>query len=122
MKVLLSIKPEFAFKIFDGTKKFEFRKSIFKREGIDSVIVYASYPVQEVIGEFKIKQILNGDVETIWQKTSSAAGISKPYYDEYFANKDTAFAIQVGRRSRYKHSKRLSDFDIAFPPQSFMYV
>ena len=30
MKVVLSIKPEFANKIFDGTKKFEFRKSIFK--------------------------------------------------------------------------------------------
>jgi hypothetical protein len=34
MKVVLSIKPEFANKIFDGTKKFEFRKSIFKNENI----------------------------------------------------------------------------------------
>ena len=29
MKVLLSIKPEFADKIFNGTKKYEFRKEIF---------------------------------------------------------------------------------------------
>ena len=29
MKVVLSIKPQFANKIFDGTKKFEFRKAIF---------------------------------------------------------------------------------------------
>ena len=34
MKVVISIKPEFANKIFDGTKKFEFRKSIFKNEDV----------------------------------------------------------------------------------------
>ena len=51
MKVVLSIKPEFAFKIFDGTKKFEFRKSIFKSNKVKSIIVYASSPVQQVIGE-----------------------------------------------------------------------
>ena len=32
MKVVLSIKPQFANKIFDGTKKFEFRKAIFKNQ------------------------------------------------------------------------------------------
>lgn len=30
MKVLLSIKPEFAERIFNGSKKYEFRKVIFK--------------------------------------------------------------------------------------------
>ena len=34
MKVVLSIKPEFAFKIFDGTKQFEFRKAIFKNPAV----------------------------------------------------------------------------------------
>ena len=40
MKVLLSIKPEFADKIFNGTKKYEFRKSIFKNKDVDTVVVY----------------------------------------------------------------------------------
>ena len=56
MKIVLSIKPEFAFKIFDGTKKFEFRKSIFKNVNIKSVILYASSPIQQVIGEFEIDE------------------------------------------------------------------
>ena len=46
MKVLLSIKPEFANKIFEGTKRFEFRKSIFKKE-VKTVVVYASSPLQQ---------------------------------------------------------------------------
>lgn len=96
MKVLLSIKPEFAFKIFDGTKKFEFRKSIFKRKDISNVIVYASSPVKQVIGEFEIEDIIYDDTETVWSITKRASRISKQFYDEYFANSDKAFAIQVG--------------------------
>jgi predicted transcriptional regulator len=69
MKVVLSIKPEYAFKIFDGTKKFEFRKSIFKNENIKSIIVYASSPVQQVIGEFEIDEVLNYDLSTLWDLT-----------------------------------------------------
>ena len=58
MKVVLSIKPQFTNKIFDGTKKFEFRKAIFKNKNVTSVIVYASSPVQKVIGEFEIGEML----------------------------------------------------------------
>lgn len=68
MKVLLSIKPEFASKIFNGTKKYEFRKSIFKRD-VDKVVVYASSPVQRVIGEFTIADIICNDIESLWQLT-----------------------------------------------------
>ena len=39
MKVLLSIKPEFVEKIISGEKKFEFRKSLPKREGITTIVV-----------------------------------------------------------------------------------
>jgi predicted transcriptional regulator len=121
MKVLLSIKPEFANMIFEGTKKFEFRKSIFKRD-VDSVVVYASSPVQQVIGEFEIKEILCKDVEILWKITEQFSGISKEFYDEYFANKEKAFAIQIGTVKRYYRPKKLSDFDINYAPQSFAYL
>jgi len=61
MTVLLSIKPEFADKIFDGTKKYEFRRRIFKKEGVKKVIVYVTSPVQKIIGEFLIESIIYED-------------------------------------------------------------
>ncbi len=61
MKVLLSIKPEFAFKIFNGTKKYEYRRTIFKKCEVTIVLVYATYPIQKVIGEFEIGEILHED-------------------------------------------------------------
>lgn len=122
MKVLLSIKPEFAFKIFDGTKKFEFRKSIFKRKDISQVIVYASSPVKQVIGEFEIADILSGDIETVWNMTKRNSGITKQFYDEYFANREKAFAIKVGSTRKYRSPRTLMDYDLDYAPQSFAYI
>lgn len=122
MDVLLSIKPEFANKIFDGTKRFEYRKAIFKRSGIRRVIVYASSPVQRVIGEFQIESILNDSVENLWKRTSKYSGITKDFYHQYFAGRDQAYAIQVGLIKRFKKAKTLQDYNINFAPQSYVYI
>ncbi|MDD4209960.1 MAG: ASCH domain-containing protein [Bacteroidales bacterium] len=121
MNVLLSIKPEFANKIFDGTKKYEFRKNIFKKD-VKRVIVYASSPVQKVIGEFEILDILCNDIESIWQKTKRHSGISKDFYDEYFLNKEKAYAIEVGEIKHYSQPFLLADLGIEYAPQSYIYI
>ena len=122
MKVLLSIKPEFVEKIFNGTKKYEFRKSIFKNKNIDTVVVYASSPWQYVIGEFKIETILNDNVDRIWEQTREYSGISEEFYRLYFSRKTQAHAIKIGKVTKFKKHKRLSDYHVNFPPQSYMYV
>ena len=100
MTVLLSIKPEFAEKIFNGTKRYEFRKTIFKNTDVKTIIVYASSPVQKVIGEFTIDRILNDDLGTIWDETARYAGITYDFYMSYFANKEKAYAIKIGNTKR----------------------
>lgn len=121
MKVVLSIKPEFAFKIFDGTKKFEFRKAIFKNDKIKTVIVYASSPVQQVIGEFEIEKIINKDIDSLWNLTQHYSGITEDYFYQYFANREEGFAIQIKKTKKYRQPKCLrADYNL-FPPQSFAY-
>ncbi|PLB85299.1 hypothetical protein C0T31_11720 [Dysgonamonadaceae bacterium] len=123
MKVLLSIKPQFAEKIFNGTKKFEFRKSIFKNNKVKSVVVYASSPVQKVIGEFEIEEILMENPATLWKITHNFSGITKEYFDQYFTARDTAYAIKINRTKKYNSPLNLkTDLGIDFPPQSFMYL
>ncbi len=122
MKVILSIKPEFAFKIFDGSKKYEFRKSIFKNKNVKTIIVYASSPIQKVIGEFEIGRIYNDDLDSLWDLTKEHSGISEEYFYSYFTNKDKGFAIQVKRKKKYKKPKSLKDEFNIHPPQSFAYV
>ena len=122
MKVLLSIKPEFAFKIFDGEKKFEFRKVIFKNPDIRTVVVYASSPVQQVIGEFEIDDILSSSPDEIWELTKNYSGISEMYFHEYFENRLVAHAIKIKNTKRYKRPMSLKEDFNVLPPQSYMYL
>ena len=122
MKVLLSIKPEFVEKIFDGSKKYEYRKILFKRNDINVIVIYASAPVQRVVGEFRIKDIFSESVDILWERTKEYSGISKEYYMSYFQHKNVANAIEIGEMKKYKEPKLLSDYKIVQAPQSFCYI
>ena len=122
MKVLFSIKPDFAYKIFDGKKKYEFRKTIFTNKDVKTIIVYASSPVKKVIGEFEIDKIFNEELKNLWSLTKNHSGITEDFFYKYFLGKEKGFAIQVKNPKRYKNPKCLKmDFNL-HPPQSFAYV
>lgn len=122
MKVLLSIKPEFAFKIFEGKKKFEFRKVIFKNPNVKTVVVYASSPVQQVIGEFEIENILSSDPNDIWKQTKKDSGISEDFFYEYFADREIAHAIKIKKTKKYRRPLDIYDDFNVLPPQSYVYL
>jgi predicted transcriptional regulator len=121
MDVLLSIKPEFASGIFKGTKKFEYRRSIF-REPVERIVVYASSPIKMVIGEFFIKDILFEDLHSLWCKTKHQSGISRRYFYLYFSDKDKGYAIKVGKIIRYQTPLPLHNLYGIKAPQSFAYI
>ena len=78
MKVLLSIKPEFVREIFQGRKKFEYRKNVFTKH-VTQVVVYSTKPEGMIVGEFSVKKILSDTPEKLWEKTSFVSGISKVF-------------------------------------------
>jgi predicted transcriptional regulator len=122
MIVLLSIKPEFAYKIFEGKKRYEFRKAIFKKEGVTKVIVYASAPISKVIGEFKIAEIIHDELERLWQETNLYAGIDEDYFYRYFAKREMGYAIKIHDARLYKDKLCIRQHFGLTPPQSFAYV
>lgn len=122
MRVLLSIKPEFAFKIFEGVKRFEFRKVIFKNPNVSTVVVYASSPVQQVIGEFEIDDILSSNPNEIWEQTKKYSGISEDFFYEYFADRKIAHAIKIKEIKKYKTPLSLKEDFNVLPPQSYLYL
>lgn len=119
----MSIKPEYADKIFAGSKRYEFRRVIFKSQRVSKVVVYASSPIQRVIGEFEVDEILASSKEGLWRKTKRYSGITKTHFDQYFSDKQMAYAIKIKRAQRYKLPKRLEQVTHAgCPPQSFAYL
>jgi predicted transcriptional regulator len=122
MNVLLSIKPEFALKIFEGTKRYEYRRSIFRRGDVRKIVVYASDPIKKVIGEFEMGLILHDEPEALWDQTKTHAWISQEKFIDYFINKTKGYAIEVKKAKIYETPLTLSRLMVTSPPQSFKYL
>lgn len=122
-RVLLSIKPRFAEAILSGQKIFEFRRTLFRRRDIDTVVVYASSPTSQVVGDFKICEVLQQSLDALWVSTRVGGGISREFFDEYFAGRSEGYALKVASPRRYGVPLRLhKDLGISHPPQSFRYI
>lgn len=122
MKIILSIKPEFAEKIFEGTKKYEFRRTLFKNTQVKGVVVYASAPISKIIGEFEIETVLHQELDSLWDDTGEYSGITKDYYQQYFDGKQTGYAIKVKKTRKYKEPICIKEAFGVKAPQSFAYV
>lgn len=122
MRVLLSIKPKYAEAIFNGSKKFEYRRIIFKNENIKTVVVYASSPISKVIGEFEIERILTDKPRCLWENTKEYSGVTQEFFDDYFADKDLGYAIKIKKAVRYANERCLVKEYNLKPPQSFLYL
>lgn len=122
MKVLLSIKPEFVEKIFSGEKRYEYRRTIFKKD-VESIIVYATKPEGKIVGELLIEYIINDSPEYIWSTTKKHSGISHSFFQEYFGDKKEGYAIKIARVIQYDvpYDPTLNDKNFR-APQSFCYV
>lgn len=121
MKILMSIKTEYANKIFSGEKLFELRKRNLKDE-VKTIVVYSSGKTKKVIGEFDIDYIIKDSPDKIWDLGKEVLGIDKKSFYEYFKHSKYAYAIKVKKIIKYNLPKDLSDFGIKKAPQSFCYL
>lgn len=122
MKVLLSIKPEFANEIFAGKKLYEYRKAVFSKK-VDKVVVYSTKPVGMIIGEFTVEAILVENPHVLWEQTSQVSGITKDFFDSYFEGRQYGYALKIASPKLYKTP--IDPFKLFAPfvaPQSFKYM
>ncbi|MCC6588313.1 MAG: ASCH domain-containing protein [Bryobacterales bacterium] len=118
---LLSIKPEYAEAIFAGTKRYEFRRTVF-RQDVRVVVVYITNPVGQVAGEFSVENIITDDVDALWDRTESEAGIDREGFFSYFSGRDVGHAIAIGKVKRYREPRDINAAYGVRPPQSFLYL
>lgn len=123
MKILLSIRPEYVDKILDGSKRFEYRKRLYRDPDVTSIVIYATKPIGKVVGEFLIKETHTAHPDDLWESTKDYSGISKGFFDQYFEGRDVAYAIEVERVIKYQKPRPIeSIIPSGVPPQSFTYI
>lgn len=119
--LLISIKPEFAKKILSGEKTFEFRKKLPK-EPVDTMLIYASSPVQRIIGYAHVDGIHTLPLSQLWERTKRGAGIDNGYFHEYFGWMREGSALALSSPVSLTRPVRLEEIGVRKAPQSFMYI
>lgn len=118
----MPIKPIYARKLMSGEKKYEFRKSPIN-DNLTHIIIYASSPVKKVIGLAEVKRVLVTSPSAVWTQTKHAAGIARKEYDNYFAGKKQAYAIEIKKVVHLAKEIAPIELENGFKvPQSFSYV
>ena len=121
-RILMSINPEYVDKILNGKKKYEYRKIKAKKKNINRIVIYATAPIMQVVGEVEVKNIIEDTPNKVWKKTKEQSGVRKDFYDSYYKNKNKAIAYELGDVIIYNNPKALSDLGIDYIPQSYTYL
>lgn len=125
--LLLSIRPEYANKIFDRTKTVELRRvrPRLLNEG-DRVVVYVSSPQQAVVGSFKVDNIVEKPVTELWEEVEKLAGISHEDFYDYYQGVKLGVGIFLKDIHRFSQPVELhrlrNKLPNLKPPQSFRYL
>ena len=91
---LFSIHPRYAHAILDGSKQVEFRRQGLP-EDVTHVVIYATSPVQQVVGMFEVGGINKMMPTRAWRLYSRVGGIEKSAFERYYSKYDYAFVIRV---------------------------
>jgi predicted transcriptional regulator len=87
------------------------------------VLIYASSPVQRVVGYFRIAKITRDAPQRVWAKYQHVAGISAAEFREYYDGAAAAVAIEVDDLVILAQPLLLRDLKRSLQaPQSFCYL
>jgi predicted transcriptional regulator len=119
---LFSIHPRYAQAILDGSKQVEFRRQGLP-EDVTHVVIYATSPVQRVIGMFEVAGTEKVSPVSAWKRYNRVGRIEKTAFERYYTGADYAFVIRVRNPQKFASPFLLADLDENLrPPQSFMYL
>lgn len=120
-KILLSINQEHVENILNGSKQYEFRTRVAKRT-VDKLVIYCTSPIQRVVAEVEVIDVVTGRPDEVWAETKKLSGINEQFYNNYFNGRDNAFAYKLGKVTKYDIPLELKSLGVKSAPQSFMYL
>lgn len=119
---LMSIHPQYADRILNGTKRVEFRKRPVAAD-VTHVVVYATAPVSAVVGAFTVDDQHTASPQMLWRQFRQVAGISWTDFRAYYAGRSAGTGIAVGAVLQASQPLCLRrDVGVQHPPQSFQYL
>jgi predicted transcriptional regulator len=131
--LLLSVKPKYATKIFDGQKTVELRRVRTRLNRGDLVLVYVSSPRKVLMGTFEVESIqeieikdLSKDLNKFWQEIKNHAGITSTEFERYYQGATVVVGIFLKNVKPFDVPIDLDQLRQKIPhlkaPQSYRYL
>lgn len=131
--LLLSIKPEYAHKIFSGEKTVELRRVRTRLNTGDLVLIYVSSPRKALVGTFEVERIsqikledVQRDLNKFWTQVKDKAGISSEKFENYYRGASLVVGIFVRNVITFDAPIDLEQLRQKMPkfkpPQSYHYL
>ncbi len=125
--LLLSIHPEFAAAILDGTKQVEFRRRSPRQAPAGSKLaIYASSPTCALVATATIDRYIEATPLSLWRQCREFGGISHSEFMSYFEGAEKAVGILLRSVQPLSIQVGLSELRAWWPgfqpPQQFAYL
>lgn len=106
--IVLSIRPEHAQKILDGRKSVEIRKSFSTARAPGSCVLYASSPVQAVLGQVDIVRATKLKVHEAWSRFGTRLGCTRRELAAYADDTADVYALELANPVRFHNAVTLA--------------
>ena len=116
---VMSIKKEYGLNLLKGNALWEYRrrKSLIKIG--DKIILYATAPDRELMGEFIVGDVIIGSSEEVWGKTKKEVCYSPSEVIPYLESGNFPIAFKVSQSKIYKPPINISKLSFFKPPMSY---
>jgi predicted transcriptional regulator len=120
--ILLSIRPQYADRIFEGTKTVELRRvrPRYVRKGT-LALIYVSSPIKALVGAFKVGRVIEEPLQDLWQIVHDKAGITREEFEVYYDGVSRGVGIFISEVWHLPEPIELQDLGL-HPPQGFRYA
>jgi predicted transcriptional regulator len=130
--LLISVKPEYANKIFEEqTKQVELRRVRTRVKAGDVVVIYASSPQKTFLGFSEVKFVTEKEaskkeLKEFWEQVKDCAGINRKEFYKYYEGASVAIGIFLMNTKKFEKPIELDylqqKLSYLRPPQSYRYL
>ncbi|MEN6449839.1 MAG: ASCH domain-containing protein [Thermoguttaceae bacterium] len=124
--LLLSIRPHYVEKIFDGRKTVELRKRAPNCPPGEQIVIYSTMPEKLLVGLVEVEDIVEGSPDSLWRLVAARSCVGRRQYRQYYAIANSAVGIFIGHPRRFQRPVPLNALRDKWrgfhPPQSHIYL
>lgn len=118
----MAIHPKYAEAILSGRKRIEFRKRSLASD-ISDVLIYATRPVQRIVGRFKVAEVVCDTPVQLWAEYGDLGAITRSDFVAYYSGALCAYGFLVAHVERFPVPYTLQEmWPQPAVPQSISYL